>query len=95
MYFILLYDYVADAETRRAPLRPDHLAHARDYNERGLLVTAGAFAKPLDGAALVFKADDRSAVEAFVASDPYVTGGLVTDWRIREWTVVIGGDSGR
>ncbi len=53
---------------------------------------AGAFADPVDGAALVFQADDASVVEAFVAADPYVREGLVTNWRIRPWTVVIGGD---
>jgi len=44
----------------------------------------------VDGAALVFKADDRSVVEDFVRNDPYVKNGLITDWKIREWTVVTG-----
>jgi hypothetical protein len=30
-------------------------------------------------------------VEAFVRRDPYVAAGVVTRWRIRPWTVVIGG----
>jgi hypothetical protein len=29
-------------------------------------------------------------VEDFVRRDPYVTNGIVTRWRIRPWTVVIG-----
>jgi uncharacterized protein YciI len=29
-------------------------------------------------------------VEQFVAKDPYVVHGLVTDWTIRPWNVVIG-----
>ena len=53
---------------------------------------AGAFADPVDGAAFVFTVEDRARVEAFVAADPYVANGLVPSWRIREWTVVIGGD---
>jgi hypothetical protein len=32
-------------------------------------------------------------VEAFAKSDPYVTGGLVTEWKVREWTTVIGKDA--
>jgi hypothetical protein len=51
---------------------------------------AGALVEPVDGALFVFTTDDRSVVENFVASDPYVREGLVTAWRIRPWNVVIG-----
>ena len=34
--------------------------------------------------------DDPSVVEAFVGRDPYVANGVVTRWRIRPWTVVVG-----
>jgi uncharacterized protein YciI len=53
------------------------------------MVLAGAFTDPVDGAILVFRT--REAAEGFVESDPYVKGGLVTGWKIREWNVVIGG----
>jgi uncharacterized protein len=62
----------------------------RDYVARGELLLGGAFADPVDGAALVFKVEDRAKVEAFVKGDPYVVNGLVTGWRIRDWTVVVG-----
>jgi uncharacterized protein YciI len=29
-------------------------------------------------------------VETFVAADPYVRNGLVTAWRVRPWTTVVG-----
>lgn len=90
MYFLLLYDYVENVVERRAPYREAHLALAREYVARGELVLGGAFADPVDGAALVFKAGDRAKVEEFVRRDPYVVNGLVTQWRIREWTVVVG-----
>jgi uncharacterized protein YciI len=35
---------------------------------------------------------ERSAAEAFAAADPYVRNGLVTSWRVRPWTVVVGGE---
>jgi hypothetical protein len=28
--------------------------------------------------------------ERFAVTDPYVLGGLVTRWQIREWTTVVG-----
>ena len=90
--FVLLYDYVENVVEKRTPFRGDHLALANEYLDRGELVMAGAFADPVDGAAFVFSVEERARVEAFVAADPYVANGLVPSWRIREWTVVIGGD---
>jgi hypothetical protein len=89
-YFLLLYDYVENIVERRAPFRQAHLALATDHQTRGQLLLGGAFSDPVDGAVLVFRVDDVSEVEAFVAADPYVQNGLVTRWRIRPWTVVVG-----
>lgn len=90
MYFLLFYDYVENVVERRAPFREAHLALVNEFVERGALVLAGAYADPVDGAALVFQVDDRADIEAFVARDPYVDNGLVSGWRIREWSVVAG-----
>ncbi len=91
MHYVLLYDYVEDVATKRAPHREQHLALVRKLHERGELLMAGAWANPLDGAALVFRVDSSKPVEDFVAADPFVKHGLVTRWRIREWNVAIGG----
>ena len=90
MYFALIYDLVADYLERRASFRAEHLALARAASERGELVLAGAFADPADQALLVFEGADRSVAERFAEVDPYVLNGLVTSWRVRAWTVVIG-----
>ena len=89
MYWLLFYDLVDDYLERRAPLREQHLGLANEYVERGELVLAGALADPADQAVLVFRADDAAVVETFVQNDPYVAAGLVTQWTIRKWTVVI------
>jgi len=91
MYWLLLYDYVDGMAERRAPFRDDHLALARDAEAAGTLLAAGALVDPLDGAVLVFRADDPSAVEEFARNDPYVREGLVTRWQVRRWTVAVGG----
>ena len=93
MHYLLIYDVVADYVTRRAPLRSAHLAHARAAVSRGELVLGGALANPADGAVLLFRGDSPGAAEAFAAADPYVTNGLVTRWRVREWTTVVGRDA--
>ena len=53
----------------------------------------GALANPVDGTVLLFKGDSPAAAEAFARADPYVTNGLVTNWRVREWTTVVGRDA--
>lgn len=91
-YYLLLYEVVDDYVARRAALRDDHLRLARVAHERGELLLAGAFADPVDGAALLFTTEDRAVVERFTREDPYVREGLVTAWSIHRWNVVIGGE---
>jgi uncharacterized protein YciI len=91
MYYVLFYDYVDDVLERRKPLREEHLGLARRAHERGELVFGGAFADPVDQAALVWNVEDPATIEEFVRSDPYVASGIVKAWRIRPWNVVIGG----
>jgi uncharacterized protein YciI len=91
MYFLLLYDVVDDYLERRGPLRQEHLGLATAAHERGELVMAGALDEPADGAVLVFRGDGPSAAEEFARNDPYVRNGLVTNWRVRPWNVVVGG----
>jgi uncharacterized protein YciI len=90
MHYLLFYDVVPDYAGRRLPFRAAHLAHGRAAVERGELLLAGALADPVDGAVLLFQGDSPAAAEAFAAADPYVTNGLVTRWRVRPWTTVVG-----
>jgi uncharacterized protein YciI len=90
VHYLLFYDYVENAVERRLPVREAHLTLAREAFARGELLMGGAFADPVDGAVLVFRADSPAVVEAFVAADPYVGSGLVTRWWIRPWTVAVG-----
>lgn len=92
MYFALFYDVVPDYLERRGAYRAAHLAHAERAREAGHLVLAGAFANPADGALFVFRAENKSVAEEFARQDPYVLNGLITAWRVRDWTVVIGGE---
>jgi len=91
MHYILLYDVVEDFINRRAPYREENLKSVNEAHRRGELIMAGAFSDPVDGAALVFKANDPSVPRQFAQEDPYVKNGLVKDWRVRAWTVVVGG----
>lgn len=92
-HYLLLYDLAPDYLERRAALRDEHLALAWDAQSRGELVLAGALTDPVDQAVLVFEGDSHEVAERFVAADPYVRGGLVTAWRVRLWTTVVGDDA--
>ena len=76
---------------RRAQYRDEHLAYARSAYESGSLVMGGALAEPADGAVLLFKSDKPGTAEDFARNDPYVKNGLITEWNVQPWTVVIGG----
>ena len=90
MYFALFYDTVDNFAERRQPYRQAHLALVEEAHRDGRLLLAGAL-KPADGALIIFRGESSAGAEAFARQDPYVAHGLVRDWRVREWTVVIGG----
>lgn len=90
-YFVLTYDVVDDFVNKRTPFRAAHLHEVREAHHRGELVMAGALGEPVE-ALLVFRVSDKSVVEKFATSDPYVTSGIVKKWKVRPWTVVVGQD---
>ena len=89
VHHCLFYDYVEDVVEKRAPLRADHLALAREWKDDGRIVMAGALGNPPHGALFVFKVEDPAQIEQFVDADPYVSGGIVTGHRVVPWNVVI------
>ena len=93
MHYLLIYDVEPDYAERRQAYRAEHLALARQAVARGELVLGGALADPLDGAVLLFRGASPTVAESFAAADPYVTAGLVTRWRVREWTTVVGAEA--
>ncbi|MDX9706978.1 MAG: YciI-like protein [Azospira sp.] len=90
MDYLLFYDYAPDYLERREEFRAAHLLLAWAAQSRGELILGGAFANPADGAVLHFRGDSPALAEAFTRADPYVLNGLVTAWRVREWTTVVG-----
>lgn len=91
-HYVLIYDYTADFMTRRAPYRDAHLELARASVARQELQLGGALVGE-SMAILLFKAESPAVVEQFAQADPYVAHGVVTSYRIREWTTVVGADA--
>jgi uncharacterized protein YciI len=80
--------YVDDVLERRAPHREEHLELIRSWKDDGRLLMAGPLGDPPSGAAFVFKVDDPSELDEFVAADPYVANGIVTSHSVARWTLV-------
>jgi uncharacterized protein YciI len=88
-HLALIYDYVPDVLEKRGPHREAHLAAAAQARDDVGLIAGGALGDPPHGGLLVFATQDRAAVEAFAAADPYVVNGIVTAWRVEPWNVVV------
>lgn len=89
MYYVLFYKTIDNYIEKRKPFREEHLKLANTARVNGTLIMAGALADPADEALLVFKADSPQVAEDFAKNDPYVINGLITEWRVRAWTVVV------
>ena len=89
-HFLLRYDIAPDYLTRRAEFRDAHLERAWAAAARGELLLGGTVGTPPESALLLFRSPTQETVEAFARVDPYVVNGLVTRWRVTEWTTVAG-----
>lgn len=87
--YLLEYKYVANIAEKRTPYREGHIKLANELVEKQQIIAGGAFTPNLEGALFIFKAD-KSVIEQFIDKDPYVAAGLVTEWNIKEWNVVVG-----
>lgn len=87
--FMLTYTYVPDMLERRQPHRAAHLEHLQQAKARGLLVLAGAYADPVDGALLLCEANDPVEVFAWLANDPYNQAGLIRSATVREVSLAV------
>jgi uncharacterized protein YciI len=93
MHYLMFYDCAPDYLERRSEFREAHLRHAWAAQRRGELVLGGALAEPADAAVLLFQCDSPEVPLQFAAADPYVQNGLITTYRVRAWTTVVGRDA--
>jgi uncharacterized protein len=88
--FALIYTYTDDTALREAT-RPAHRDYLRGLADDGMLLVAGAGAPgEAPGGLLIFRAEDKAAVQAIVDKDPYTTAGVVAGADIREWAPPLG-----
>jgi uncharacterized protein len=83
---LLVYEYVEDMTTRRAPHREAHLDLIRRYGEDDRIVIGGGIGVPVHGCLIAFR--EAADAEAFAAEDPYNAAGLIVSSRVEPWAIV-------
>ncbi|WP_417885162.1 YciI-like protein [Zunongwangia sp.] len=91
-YYILTYHLVDSYLEERGKYRADHLALIKKAQEKGEVIMAGALDNPADKAVFIFKAEDETPATTFAENDPYNKNGLIKEYSVRKWNVVIGGE---
>jgi uncharacterized protein YciI len=87
---VVFYESAPDAAARIPEWYPAHREHVERYHALGELLMVGTFGDPLtEGSMAVFRT--REGAAAFVAEDPFVNGGVVGRWYMREWNEVLSG----
>jgi uncharacterized protein YciI len=88
--FAVTYVYSSDV-TLQDTTRPAHLVHLHRLADAGTLIASGPWG-PDDarGGLLIFRADNRAAVQAIVDRDPFTVRGVVATSEIREWVPLLG-----
>jgi uncharacterized protein YciI len=79
------------AKELRAATRDEHLAYLRGKTD--MVKLGGAYLEdgsPV-GSMLVIEAEDRAAVEALMADDPYAKAGVFASTEIRAYRMAVGG----
>lgn len=87
MKVIMFYELAQDGLSKALTHFQAHRARLDEFHARGVLLMAGPFANPADGALGVFTS--REAAEEFIEGDPFVVNGVVGKWRLVEWNEVL------
>jgi uncharacterized protein YciI len=88
MKYVMTYRAVDDFLPLAREHGPAHVAHCREFHQRGLLLMVGVLDEPMNGDAMGIFAS-REAAEQFVAGDPFMRAGVVASWTVRPWNEVL------
>jgi len=84
-HWMLHYTYVDNVVEKRKPHLREHLQLIGEFKKAGKFVMVGVL-KDLTGATVIFK--NKEDADEFVSRDPFVKDGIVTDYVLKEWSVL-------
>ena len=86
VFFETFYDSFQDALSKAPDVIAAHRARSNEFHAQGTLLMAGAFLNnPGEALGTMGILTTREAAEEYVKGDPFVLGGMVSKWYIREW----------
>lgn len=86
MKIVMFYEVAPEGLGKAMANYEAHRARLNEFHGRGVLLMAGPLGNPPEGALGIFST--REAAEEFVRGDPFVTNGVVSNWRLVEWAEV-------
>ncbi len=87
MKTVMFYEVTPEGLSKAMANIEGHQKRLKEFHKRGVLLMAGPFANPAEGALGVFTS--KEAAEEFVKGDPFVLNGVVGKWRLVEWNEVL------
>jgi len=85
--YVLLYTSADDVLSKAPAHFPAHRARLEEFHARGVLLAVGTFGNPQEqGSMGIFTSRDDA--EEFARDDPFVVGGVVSAWEVRDWNEV-------
>jgi len=87
MKTLMFYEVSQEGLARAMNYVEEHRARLNEFYGRGVLLMAGPYANPAEGALGIFIS--REAAEEFIEGDPFVKNGVVVKWRLIEWNEVL------
>ncbi len=87
MKTVMFYEVAPDGLSKAKTYYEAHRTRLNEFHDRGVLLMAGPFVNPTDGAMGVFTS--REVAEEFIQGDPFVINGVVGKWRLLEWNEVL------
>jgi uncharacterized protein YciI len=87
MKTVMFYELAADGLSKAMAHIEGHRERLNEFHSRGVLLMAGPFASPAEGALGIFTT--KEAAQQFIQGDPFVINGVVGKWRLVEWNEVL------
>lgn len=83
----MFYEMAPDGLSKAMANVEGHKNRLFEFHKRGVLLMAGPYANPTEGAVGIFTT--KEAAEEFVSGDPFILNGVVAKYRLVEWNEIL------
>ena len=87
MKVVMFYEVAPDGLSKAKDNIEGHRRRLMEFKAKGVLLMAGPFANPAEGALGIFT--NKESAEEFIQGDPFMVNGVVGKWRLVEWNEIL------